>query len=85
MTAFKALQEQNRYIRAGDAPAGMTFGTSEHVSWLFSFFVFAVMMPWTLSMTISGTSPSWSTSLVSFHYRFLRTLITFSCHLFVLF
>lgn len=35
-------------------------------------FVSAVMMPWTLSMTTSGTSPSWSTSLVSFYCWFMR-------------
>lgn len=34
MTAFKALQEQNRYSRAGEPPAEIIFGTSEHLSWL---------------------------------------------------
>lgn len=45
---------------------------------IFVVVVSVVMMPWTLSMTTSGTSPSWSTLLVSFHYWFTRRLRTFN-------
>lgn len=67
MTAFKALQEQNRYIRAEVYPWQKHLWTS--VMAFFKNVVFSVpsvTMPWTLSTTTSGTSPSWSTSLVSF-------------------
>lgn len=68
MTAFKALQEQNRYIRAGVYPWQRHPWTSVMAFFFFNFVFFlpAVTMPWTLSTTTSGTSPSWSTSLVSF-------------------
>lgn len=41
--------------------------------WTFLTSVLTVTMPWTRSTTTSGTSPSWSTSHVSFCYLSTRT------------
>lgn len=78
MTAFKALQEQNRYIRAGVSPAEMTTDTSEHVSW--SFFSFC-----SHDAMDSFYDYIWDITILEYLTRILSLLIheatlTFNCH-----